>query len=102
MNDKYKSIFDNITDEELEDMFKECGFEYTKVEKGQGGLKILDDPKGFFDSLSKDEFSKLLDKYGFEYKEKEEFNCKQCSNYNIDDGIDDIRECQDCNYNNKQ
>lgn len=39
MNDKYKSIFDNITDEELEDTFKECGFEYTKVEKGQGELK---------------------------------------------------------------
>ena len=63
--------------------------------------KILDDPKVFFDSLSKDEFSKLLDKYGFEYKEKKEFNWKQCANYNIGEGIDDIRECQDCNYNNK-
>lgn len=38
MEDKYKSIFDNITDEEFENILKECGLQYKKVEKGNGGL----------------------------------------------------------------
>jgi len=40
LEDKYKSIFDNITDEEFENILKECGFKYEKVEKGKGGLFI--------------------------------------------------------------
>lgn len=40
MEDKYKSIFENMTDEGLENMFKECGFKYEKVEKGKGGLFV--------------------------------------------------------------
>ena len=40
MKDKYKSIFDNITDEEFEEMLQAHGIEYEKVEKGQGGLFI--------------------------------------------------------------
>lgn len=35
-----KSIFDNLTDEEFENILKECGFKYKKVDKGKGGLYI--------------------------------------------------------------
>lgn len=35
-----KSIFDNITDEDFEDILKECGFKYEKVENGKGGLFV--------------------------------------------------------------
>lgn len=34
------SIFDNISDSEFEDMLKKCGFDYKKVEPGNGGLII--------------------------------------------------------------
>lgn len=37
---RYKSIFDNLTDEEFEDILKEYGFKYRKVDKGKGGLYI--------------------------------------------------------------
>ncbi|NFN81854.1 hypothetical protein FDB25_15805 [Clostridium botulinum] len=36
----FDSIFDNISDLEFEEMLKECGFEYRKVEPGKGGLCI--------------------------------------------------------------
>ena len=29
-------------------------------------------------------------------------NCEECFNYNIGDGIDDIRECESCRYNCKK
>ena len=35
-----KSIFEGLTDEEFEDILKDCGFKYEKVEKGQGGLFV--------------------------------------------------------------
>lgn len=38
--ERYKSIFDNLTDEEFEDILDECGFRYEKVKKGEGGLFI--------------------------------------------------------------
>ena len=34
---KNNSIFDEITDLEFEEILNECGFNYTKVEKGNGG-----------------------------------------------------------------
>ena len=37
---RLESIFDNMTDEEFEEILDECGFKYEKVEKGQGGLFI--------------------------------------------------------------
>ena len=37
---KNNSIFDEITDLEFEEILNECGFNYTKVEKGNGGLFI--------------------------------------------------------------
>lgn len=40
MEDKYKSIFDDITDEDFENILKKCDFKYEKVEKGKGGLFI--------------------------------------------------------------
>jgi hypothetical protein len=44
--DKYfneiDSIFENMTDDEFEQTLKECGFKYTKVNKGEGGL-VIDD-----------------------------------------------------------
>lgn len=39
---KIKSIFQGITDEEFENMLKECGFDYKRVEKGKGGLFVGD------------------------------------------------------------
>lgn len=33
-----KSIFDNMSDEEFEDLLNEFGFNFEKVEKGQGGI----------------------------------------------------------------
>jgi hypothetical protein len=39
-NEKYKSIFNNLTDEDFEDILKECNFKYEKVEKGKGGLFV--------------------------------------------------------------
>lgn len=38
--DNTKSIFDNMTDEEFENILIENGFKYKKVEKGKGGLII--------------------------------------------------------------
>lgn len=42
--DKYfnelDSIFKNMSDEEFEQILKECGFEYEKVNKGECGLII--------------------------------------------------------------
>ena len=37
---KLDSIFENMSDLEFEEILKDCGFEYEKVEKGQGGLFI--------------------------------------------------------------
>lgn len=37
---EYVSIFDNITDEEFEEILKECNFDYKRVKQGQGGLYI--------------------------------------------------------------
>lgn len=37
---KYKSIFDGLTDLEFEKILNDCGFKYTKVEQGKGGLYI--------------------------------------------------------------
>lgn len=42
LGNKYKSIFDNMTDKEFEDILKEAGFKYEKVKKGKGGLFIDD------------------------------------------------------------
>ncbi|MDB2160496.1 MULTISPECIES: hypothetical protein [Clostridium] len=39
-NEKYDSIFDNISDFQFEEMLKECGFDYKKVEPGKGSLSI--------------------------------------------------------------
>lgn len=33
-----KSIFKNMSDEEFEDLLNEFGFNFEKVEKGQGGI----------------------------------------------------------------
>jgi len=38
--DRYDSVLNGITDEEFEQLLKECGVEYEKVEKGKGGLFI--------------------------------------------------------------
>lgn len=40
MADRYDSVLNGITDEEFEQLLKECGVEYEKVEKGKGGLFI--------------------------------------------------------------
>lgn len=40
MENKFKSIFDDITDLEFEQMLKECGIEYKKVKPGEGRLFI--------------------------------------------------------------
>lgn len=40
MADRYDSVLNGITDEEFEELLKECGVEYEKVEKGKGGLFI--------------------------------------------------------------
>lgn len=40
MRNKYESIFENITNDEFEQILKECGFNYEKVEEGKGGLFI--------------------------------------------------------------
>lgn len=37
---KYDSIFDGLTDLEFEKILDDCGFKYTKVEPGKGGLYI--------------------------------------------------------------
>lgn len=35
-------------------------------------------------------------------KEEDNYNhCKECSNYNIGDGYDDISKCYECSYYNK-
>ncbi len=39
-DNKFTSIFDNISDREFENMIKKCGFDYKKVEPGNGGLII--------------------------------------------------------------
>jgi len=52
-DDRYKSIFDNLTDEEFEDILKEYGFKYRKVDKGKGGLYINS-------SLKEGELNELL------------------------------------------
>lgn len=39
MMNKYKSIFDNLTDSQFEEILKECGFNFKKVD-GEGGLFI--------------------------------------------------------------
>ena len=39
MKKKFESIFENLGDEEFEDVLNECGFEFKKVD-GKGGLKI--------------------------------------------------------------
>ena len=33
-----KSIFDNMTTDEFDELLDKFGFEYTKVKKGEGGL----------------------------------------------------------------
>lgn len=40
-DNKYKSIFDGMTDEEFEVILEESGFKYKKVEPGKGSIKIL-------------------------------------------------------------
>lgn len=39
IENRFESIFNNLTDSEFEDILKECGFEFKKVE-GEGGLFI--------------------------------------------------------------
>lgn len=38
-NEKYNSIFDNLTNDEFEKILKDCNFKFTKVD-GKGGLYI--------------------------------------------------------------
>ena len=40
MKDKLESMFDDLSDEEFEDILKQCNLNFEKVEQGQGGLFI--------------------------------------------------------------
>lgn len=37
---RFESIFTNFTDSEFEDILKDCGFKFKKVDKNKGGLFI--------------------------------------------------------------
>ncbi|EKS4345103.1 hypothetical protein QB607_003107 [Clostridium botulinum] len=52
MKDKYKSIFEDITDEEFENILKKYNFKYERVEKGKGGL-FIDGKKMTIEDINK-------------------------------------------------
>lgn len=53
MKNNFESIFDNLNDSQFEDILKECGFKFKKVE-GEGGLFI--DGKRVYSHELKEEY----------------------------------------------
>lgn len=55
MKNNFESIFENLNDSQFEDILKECGFKFKKVE-GEGGLFI--DGKRVYSHELKEEYIK--------------------------------------------
>lgn len=57
MKNNFESIFENLNDSQFEDILKECGFKFKKVE-GEGGLFI--DGKRVYSHELKEEYITVI------------------------------------------
>lgn len=63
MENKFESIFSNLTDSQFEDILKECGFKFKKVQ-GEGGLFI--GGKRIYSHELKEEYIRITKMYSKE------------------------------------